>query len=250
MCWTSINMKSIERADGHLAPWPRLARSWEHGRMGQALLLVGPALTTRPVGDAVTRQLLCVGSGRQECVCRSCQALPGAHPDNTVLAVPAGKKNLPRDAVHGALAAITIRPLWSHARVVRIPDAERLSPEAESYLLKYLEEPPSYATYILETAEPDRLLATIRSRCRIIRTCQPADGSDLLPVEDLLKTEKLAAEDVVRAGYWVRRQYRASGRETWLGLWDTLWRVHGHLEANGNADIAKEVLRHAWIRNG
>jgi DNA polymerase-3 subunit delta' len=51
-------------------------------------------------------------------------------------------------------------------RVVVIDEAELLEPEAQNALLKTLEEPPPRAVLLLVSAAPQRLLPTLRSRCR------------------------------------------------------------------------------------
>ena len=62
-----------------------------------------------------------------------------------------------------------------------IGDAERLVPQtgaeaAANALLKALEEPPADTVFVLTTAEPDALLATIRSRVVRVRVARLADS--------------------------------------------------------------------------
>jgi DNA polymerase-3 subunit delta' len=51
-------------------------------------------------------------------------------------------------------------------RVVIVDSADELNINAANALLKSLEEPPARALFVLISAEPSALLATIRSRCR------------------------------------------------------------------------------------
>lgn len=53
-------------------------------------------------------------------------------------------------------------------RVVIVDSADELNVNAANALLKSLEEPPRQTLFLLVTAEPGRLLPTIRSRCRRI----------------------------------------------------------------------------------
>jgi DNA polymerase-3 subunit delta' len=53
-------------------------------------------------------------------------------------------------------------------RIVLVEQMEAMNAEAQNALLKTLEEPPPRALLLLTTAAPDRLLPTIRSRCRRI----------------------------------------------------------------------------------
>ncbi len=57
------------------------------------------------------------------------------------------------------------RPFEGRCRVVIVDGAEALVASAQNALLKTLEEPPAASVFILITAQPDLLLATVRSRC-------------------------------------------------------------------------------------
>lgn len=54
-------------------------------------------------------------------------------------------------------------------RVVIVDPADELNVNAANALLKELEEPPKDATFLIVCHQPDRLLPTIRSRCRTLR---------------------------------------------------------------------------------
>jgi DNA polymerase-3 subunit delta' len=61
------------------------------------------------------------------------------------------------------------RPFEGTARIFIIEDAEHLNDSSSNALLKVLEEPPPTSHLILTTTNPSALLATIRSRCQVIR---------------------------------------------------------------------------------
>ncbi|MCG6882221.1 MAG: DNA polymerase III subunit delta', partial [Silicimonas sp.] len=54
-------------------------------------------------------------------------------------------------------------------RVVIVDCADEMNPSAANAILKVLEEPPAQAVLLLVSHQPDRLLPTIRSRCRCLR---------------------------------------------------------------------------------
>jgi DNA polymerase-3 subunit delta' len=58
-------------------------------------------------------------------------------------------------------------------RVLLLHPAESLQPAAANALLKTLEEPPPHTLIVLVSDQPARLLATIRSRCRIVSLGPP-----------------------------------------------------------------------------
>lgn len=61
-------------------------------------------------------------------------------------------------------------------RVVIVDSADELNVNAANALLKSLEEPPPRTIFLLITAAPGRLLATIRSRCRVLSYTALGEG--------------------------------------------------------------------------
>ncbi|MFR5786282.1 MAG: hypothetical protein ACLUHE_03510 [Christensenellales bacterium] len=55
------------------------------------------------------------------------------------------------------------------AKIILIPQAERMNAAAQNCLLKTLEEPPERTVFFLITDQPAALLPTIVSRCRVVR---------------------------------------------------------------------------------
>jgi hypothetical protein len=64
---------------------------------------------------------------------------------------------------------LALLPVEGGARVAVITSADRMTEDAQSALLKTLEEPPAGTVLILTAADEERLLPTIRSRCVRIR---------------------------------------------------------------------------------
>src|SRR5256714_13721499 len=84
------------------------------------------------------------------------------------------------------------RPFEGAARVFIVEDAEYMNEQAANALLKTLEEPPSTTHLILTTSNPNALLATIRSRCQMIRFA-PIPALDI--AEFLTCAEHMSAAD-------------------------------------------------------
>ena len=61
------------------------------------------------------------------------------------------------------------RPFEGAARIFIVEDADYMNDSSSNALLKTLEEPPPTSHLVLTTSNPTALLATIRSRCQIIR---------------------------------------------------------------------------------
>ncbi|STV74438.1 DNA polymerase III subunit delta' [Klebsiella michiganensis] len=101
--------------------------------------------------------------------------------------------------------------LYEHARlggakVVWIGDAAMLTDAAANALLKTLEEPPENTWFFLACQEPARLLATLRSRCRLYHLAPPTERYALA----WLEREVTMSQDAAARGAAAERQ-RASG---------------------------------------
>jgi len=144
-----------------------------------ALLLVGPSgvgKTTLALDLAAA--LLCRASdpaGRPCRECRACRAVDhGNHPDLHRLApggpgavIPIGGRE--ERGVRDLVAGLALLPVEGGARVAIVEAAHRLTEDAQSALLKTLEEPPAGTTIVLCAEDEERLLPTIRSRCVRLR---------------------------------------------------------------------------------
>jgi DNA polymerase-3 subunit delta' len=98
------------------------------------------------------------------------------------------------------------RPFEGAARVFIVEDADYMNDAASNALLKTLEEPPPTSHLILTTTNPTALLATIRSRCQIIRFA-PLDSAE---IETFLIEKK--ALPAVEAELLARTSHGSIGR--------------------------------------
>lgn len=77
------------------------------------------------------------------------------------------------DEVRELRDAVRTAPFSSPYKVYIIDEAHMLTKEAANALLKTLEEPPSHVVFILATTDPEKLPATIISRCQKVTFTQP-----------------------------------------------------------------------------
>ncbi len=94
---------------------------------------------------------------------------------------------------------VSLAPFSSRWKVYIIDEVHMLSISAFNALLKTLEEPPSFVVFILATTEPQKVPATIRSRCQHIpfrrisvediaeRLAEVARSEGISPEEDALR---------------------------------------------------------------
>ena len=165
-------------------PWLRpdfekLVASYQAGRGHHALLIQAlPGMGDDALIYALSRYLLCQQpQGHKSCGhCRGCQLMQaGTHPDYYTLAPEKGKNALGIDAVREVTEKLNEHARLGGAKVVWVTDAALLTDAAANALLKTLEEPPAETWFFLATREPERLLATLRSRCRLHYLAPPPE---------------------------------------------------------------------------
>lgn len=157
---------------GHTTRLEELRRLLSTGRVPHALLLTGPrGIGKRAAANAIAAARLCDAAGDEACGgCTSCRTLArGNHPDFELLAREPGKRDIGIGQVRALLETLHRKSQHSAGRVAVLDDAERMTVEAQNAFLKTLEEPPAGTLLLLISANPDRLLATVRSRCSVHR---------------------------------------------------------------------------------
>ena len=86
----------------------------------------------------------------------------------------ADKKEINADQAREVPQFLSLTPAESSWRVVIIDAVDQLNNAAANALLKILEEPPPRSILLLVCHVPGRVLATVRSRCRLLRLKPPA----------------------------------------------------------------------------
>ena len=83
------------------------------------------------------------------------------------------KKNISIEETRNAIESLAIGSHRGGYRVILIYPLELLRPDSANTLLKSLEEPPANTIFILLADRVDRVLPTIRSRCRLLTAPRP-----------------------------------------------------------------------------
>jgi len=165
-------------------PWLRpayeqLVANHQAGRGHHALLIHAlPGMGDDALIYAISRWLMCQQpDGQKSCgKCRACQLMQAqTHPDYYLPEPEKGKAALGIDAVREVTEKLYDRARLGGAKVVWLKDAEQLTEAAANALLKTLEEPPENTWFMLGCRNPDRLPATLRSRCLYWHLSPPED---------------------------------------------------------------------------
>jgi DNA polymerase-3 subunit gamma/tau len=168
------------------------------GRVAHAYLFSG----TRGVGKTTMARVLakalnCLAADEPTaepcCKCDSCVAV-NVGEDIDVIEIDGASNNRVHEIRELRENAI-YRPARSRFKIYIIDEVHMLTVSAFNALLKTLEEPPSHIKFIFATTEPNKVIATIQSRC------QRFDFSNIGPAEiarqlkTILKQEKIKYEE-------------------------------------------------------
>jgi DNA polymerase-3 subunit gamma/tau len=175
-----------------------LKNAIETGRVAHAYLFTG----TRGVGKTTMARILakalnCLKYDQPTttpcCKCGSCVAVNTGE-DIDVIEID-GASNNRVDEIRELRENAIYRPARARYKIYIIDEVHMLTTAAFNALLKTLEEPPEHVKFIFATTEPNKVIATIQSRC------QRFDFSNISPktiagqLKSILKQEKIKYED-------------------------------------------------------
>lgn len=173
-----------------------LVAAIRRGVVGHAYLFSGP----RGVGKTTSARLLAMavncgaaGEVRPCGDCEACRAVQeGSHPD--VIELDAASNNSVDD-VRELREHVRLAPLLGGRRVWILDEAHMLSRSAANALLKTLEEPPPGLLFVLATTEPEKLPATVLSRCQHFRFRRLSDHEIRGKLARLVRESAREADD-------------------------------------------------------
>ncbi len=146
-----------------------LKNAIHNNQLAQAFLFCGP----RGVGKTTCARILAktincenILAGTEPCgACASCKSFQNGN-SFSIHELDAASNNSVDD-IRNLIDQVRIPPQAGKYKIYIIDEVHMLSQAAFNAFLKTLEEPPSYAIFILATTEKHKILPTILSRCQI-----------------------------------------------------------------------------------
>jgi len=173
-----------------------LKNAIKNGQLAQAFLFTGP----RGVGKTTCARILAktincknITKDVEPCnVCESCKAFNTSASFNIHELDAASNNSV--DDIRSLVEQVRIPPQGVKYKVYIIDEVHMLSAQAFNAFLKTLEEPPTYAKFILATTEKHKILPTILSRCQIFDFNRITVDDIAKHLEFVAKNENIGAE--------------------------------------------------------
>lgn len=147
-----------------------LTNALTQNRLSHAYLLAGPRGTgktsvARILAKAINCRNRAETGGAEPCnECESCTAIAEGH-DLDVLEIDAAS-NRGIDEIRDLREKVRYAPARSPFKVYIVDEVHMLTNEAFNAFLKTLEDPPAHCVFVFATTDPQKLPATILSRCQ------------------------------------------------------------------------------------
>ncbi|MDH7571083.1 MAG: DNA polymerase III subunit gamma/tau, partial [Armatimonadota bacterium] len=211
-----------------------LQNALESGRVAHAYLFCGP----RGTGKTTTARLLAKalncekGPTRDPCnVCVPCQRIAAGSALDVIEIDAASNRGI--DDIRELRDKVKYTPAEARYKVYVIDECHMLTTEAFNALLKTLEEPPPHVLFVLATTDPQKVPATILSRCQRLDFRRGAVNDLVARLAVVAKGEGLQVDEealllIARAGD---------------GSWRDAISVLEQVVAFGNGRITAEAVR-------
>ena len=145
-----------------------LKNAIDQGKVSHAYLFCGPRGTGKTTtARLLAKALLCEHgpTSSPDGTCQSCVDIAeGQHPD--VYELDAASRTGVENVREEIIGRVNFAPSRGSKKVYIIDEVHMLSTAAFNALLKTLEEPPSHVVFVLCTTDPQKVPATIHSRCQ------------------------------------------------------------------------------------
>ena len=183
-----------------------LRNSIATGRIAHAYLLSGPRGTGKTsLGRLIAKAANCAAAVEGEPCneCDSCRAFLEGRAIAFIEQDAASHNSV--DDIRQLRENVVLNPMSGRYKVYLLDEVHMLSGSAENALLKTLEEPPPHIIFVLATTEPQKVSATIISRCqrfdlRRLPAAAVVERLQFVSDREGLSLDEAALHEVARAG--------------------------------------------------
>lgn len=173
-----------------------LKNAIKHNQLAHAFLFCGP----RGVGKTTCARILAktincenIQSNGEACnECKSCKSFNSGISLNIHELDAASNNSV--DDIRNLVEQVRFAPQAGKYKVYIVDEVHMLSSSAFNAFLKTLEEPPSYAIFILATTEKHKILPTILSRCQIFDFKRITGKDTVEHLQEIAEKESVKAE--------------------------------------------------------
>lgn len=155
---------------GHETVKESLGRAIAQDRISNAYVFEGAPGVGKKLCAKLFSQALVCETGTACGTCSMCvQATASTLPDIITLRKDQDRASVGVDNVREQIISeVYLKPRNARRKIFIIDSGDELSTEAQNALLKVLEEPPSYVTFIICVTAKEKLLSTVLSRSQIV----------------------------------------------------------------------------------
>ncbi|MDB5209603.1 MAG: polymerase subunit gamma/tau [Sediminibacterium sp.] len=181
---------------GQLHITTTLKNAIRNNQLAHAFLFCGP----RGVGKTTCARILaktinCTNQtpeGEACNICNSCVSFDAGTSLNIHELDAASNNSV--DDIRSLVEQVRFAPQAGKYKVYIVDEVHMLSASAFNAFLKTLEEPPSYAIFILATTEKHKILPTILSRCQIFDFKRITNNDTVTHLQEIVNKEEIKAE--------------------------------------------------------
>lgn len=158
-------------------------------RLPHAIIIEGDeGIGKRTLARDIACALVCRAEGEKPCgTCPQCiKAQKGIHPDIYEYSAPGGANSFHIETVRNVIKDVFMSPNESDYKIYILGNAHCMNANAQNALLKVLEEPPSYAVFILTVSNRSLMLETVLSRAVTVTVngVTPSQGADYIVAQN------------------------------------------------------------------